>query len=217
MREYTPWVRSRSACRKDLVVLVLLLTREGRWQFVHDGVLFAELNEMLQQELAEDGYAGVEIRRTPMRTEIIIRATRTREVLGEKGQRIRELTSAVQKRFGFAEGTVEMFAERVMNRGLSAMAQAESLKFKLLGGLQVRRACYGVIRTVMESGALGIEVIVSGKARVQRAKSMKFKSGFLITTGNPAKMFIDKATRHCMMKQGEHLSQYPALIFGSTQ
>jgi len=92
---------------------------------------------MLQKELAEDGYAGVEIRRTPMRTEIIIRATRTREVLGEKGQRIRELTSAVQKRFGFAEGTVEMFAERVMNRGLSAMAQAESLKFKLLGGLQV--------------------------------------------------------------------------------
>ena len=171
-------------------------------QFVHDGVLYAELNEMLQQELAEDGYAGVEIRRTPMRTEIIIRATRTREVLGEKGQRIRELTSAVQKRFGFAENTVEMFAERVMNRGLSAMAQAESLKFKLLGGLQVRRACYGVIRTVMESGALGIEVIVSGKARVQRAKSMKFKSGFLITTGNPAKMFIDKATRHCMMKQG---------------
>ena len=54
----------------------------------------------------------------------------------------------------------------------------------------------------MEAGALGIEVIVSGKARVQRAKSMKFKSGFLITTGNPAKMFIDKATRHCMMKQG---------------
>jgi len=34
-------------------------------QFVHDGVLYAELNEMLQKELAEDGYAGVEIRRTP--------------------------------------------------------------------------------------------------------------------------------------------------------
>ena len=44
---------------------------------------------------------------------------------------------AVQKRFGFPEGSVEMFAERVHNRGLSAMAQAESLKYKLLGGLQV--------------------------------------------------------------------------------
>jgi hypothetical protein len=48
-----------------------------------------------------------------MRTEIIIRATRTQNVLGEKGRRIRELTSLVQKRFGFAEGSVELYAEKV--------------------------------------------------------------------------------------------------------
>lgn len=34
----------------------------------------------------------------PLRTEIIIRATRTQNVLGEKGQRIRELTTVIQKR-----------------------------------------------------------------------------------------------------------------------
>jgi ribosomal protein S3 len=39
----------------------------------------------------------------------------------------------------------------------------------------VCRACYGVLRFVMESGAKGCEVIVSGKLRAQRAKSMKFK------------------------------------------
>jgi ribosomal protein uS3 len=175
---------------------------------VQDGVLFAELNEMLMHELAEDGYSGVEIRRTPMRTEIIIRATRTREVLGEKGQRIRELTSCVQKRFGFPEGTVEMFAERVHNRGLSAMAQAESLKFKLIGGLQVRRACYGVIRFVMESGALGVEVMVSGKARVQRAKTMKFKSGFLITTGRPAQVLATRTLAPCFTSLSPSLSHF---------
>ena len=52
-------------------------------QFVQDGVFYAELNELLQRELAEDGYAGVEVRVTPMRTEIIIRATRTQNVLGK--------------------------------------------------------------------------------------------------------------------------------------
>lgn len=36
--------------------------------------------------------------------------------------------------------------------------QAESLKYKLLGGLAVRRACYGVLRFIMESGAKGAEV-----------------------------------------------------------
>lgn len=56
------------------------------------------LVQLLTQELAEEGYAGVEVRVTPLRTEIIISATRPQNVLGEKGQRIRELTSVVQKR-----------------------------------------------------------------------------------------------------------------------
>lgn len=51
------------------------------------------------------------MRVTPIRTEIIILATRTQNVLGEKGRRIRELTSVVQKRFGFPEGTVEVLVE----------------------------------------------------------------------------------------------------------
>jgi hypothetical protein len=46
-------------------------------------VFYAELNELLTRELAEDGYSGVEVRVTPIRTEIIIRATRTQSVLGE--------------------------------------------------------------------------------------------------------------------------------------
>ena len=52
-------------------------------QAVADGVFKAELNELLVRELAEDGYSGVEVRRTSTRTEIIIRATRTQKVLGE--------------------------------------------------------------------------------------------------------------------------------------
>ena len=48
-----------------------------------DGVFYAELNELLTRELAEHGYSGVEVRVTPIRTEIIIRATRTQNVLGE--------------------------------------------------------------------------------------------------------------------------------------
>ena len=55
------------------------------------------------------------------------------------GRRIRELTSVVQKRFKFPEGSVELYAEKVANRGLCAIAQAESLRYKLLGGLAVRR------------------------------------------------------------------------------
>jgi len=171
-------------------------------KFVADGVFYAELNELLTRELAEDGYAGVEVRTTPHRTEIIIRATKTQNVLGEKGQRIRVLTSVVQKRFEFADGAVELYAERVQNRGLCAQAQAESLKFKLLAGLAVRRACYGVVRFVMEASAKGCEVIVSGKLRGQRAKAMKFGDGYMIKTGHAGQVYTDIAVRHVLMRQG---------------
>uniref|UniRef100_A0A8C4GIX3 Ribosomal protein S3 n=1 Tax=Dicentrarchus labrax TaxID=13489 RepID=A0A8C4GIX3_DICLA len=87
-------------------------------KFVSDGIFKAELNEFLTRELAEDGYSGVEVRVTPTRTEIIILATRTQNVLGEKGRRIRELTAVVQKRFGFPEGSVELYAEKVATRGV---------------------------------------------------------------------------------------------------
>merc|ERR1711943_27712 len=171
-------------------------------KFVADGVFYAELNELLIRELAEDGYSGVEVRQTPARHEIIIRATRTQNVLGERGRRIRELTSVVQKRFNFPAGSVELYAEKVLNRGLCSVAQAESLRFKLLGGLAVHRACYGVLRFVMESGALGCEVIVSGKLRAQRAKAMKFEDGYMIKAGNPCRNFIDSAVRHVLLRQG---------------
>lgn len=171
-------------------------------KFVADGVFYAELNELLIAELAEDGYAGVEVRTTPHRTELIIKATRTQNVLGENNRRIRELTSVVQKRFEFADGAVELYAERVQNRGLCAQAQAESLKYKLLGGLPVRRACYGVVRFVMEATAKGCEVIVTGKLRGQRAKAMKFGDGYMIKTGHAGEVYSDVAVRHVLMRQG---------------
>lgn len=179
-----------------------LLRVNKKRKFVADGVFYAELNDLLTRELADDGFAGVEVRVTPTRTEIIIRATRTKKVLGEKGQRIRELTSVIQKRFGFREGSVELFAERVNNRGLCAMAQAESLKFKLLEGLAVRRACYGVLRFVMESGARGCEVRVGGKLRSQRAKGMKFRDGYMIQSGYPCSIYKDVAKKTLLMRAG---------------
>merc|ERR1712157_595381 len=117
------------------------------------------------------------------------------------GRRIRELTAVVQKRYGFPESSVELFAERVENRAACAMAQAESLRYKLIGGLAVRRACYGVVRFIMENGAKGCEVIISGKLRAQRAKAMKFKDGYLISTGEPKKHYISEAVRHVAMRQ----------------
>lgn len=69
-------------------------------------------------------------------------------------------------------------------------------------GLAVRRACYGVLRFIMESGARGCEVVVSGKLRGQRAKSMKFVDGLMIHSGDPCNDYVNTATRHVLLRQG---------------
>jgi ribosomal protein S3 len=69
--------------------------------------------------------------------------------------------------------------------------------------LMFHRACYGVLRFIMESGAKGCEVIVSGKLRGQRAKSMKFVDGLMIHSGDPMNDYVDQAVRHVLLRQGK--------------
>lgn len=57
-----------------------------------------------------------------------------------------QLTSLITHRYKFPADSVSLYAAKVQSRGLSAVAQCESLRYKLLNGLAVRRACYGVLR-----------------------------------------------------------------------
>jgi hypothetical protein len=59
-----------------------------------------------------------------------------------------------------------------------------------------------VLRFVMEQGAKGCEVIVSGKLRAARAKSMKFKDGYMVSSGHPKTIYVDGAVRHVLLRQG---------------
>jgi len=74
------------------------------------------------------------------------------------------------------------------------------------------RACYGVLRFIMESGAKGCEIIVSGKLRGQRAKSMKFLDGLMIHSGDPMNDFVDQAVRHVLLRQGKYSHHHASLI-----
>merc|ERR1711913_255073 len=141
-------------------------------KFVADGVFHAELHEFLGRALAEAGYGGMEVRSSEAKTDITVKVVKKEEAAGNKDQKCNELESLIQKRFGFEEGHVSIKFDPIRN-------------------------------TVMKfGGAIGCEVIVSGKMRVQRAKVMKYKGGYLISTGNPKEEFIDTAIRHVFFKQG---------------
>ena len=68
----------------------------------------------------------------------------------------------------------------------------------------------------MESGAKGCEVVVSGKLRGQRAKSMKFVDGLMIHSGDPTTHYIDKAVTHVLLRQGWCFSTNHKSMFNTT-
>merc|ERR1711904_431585 len=88
------------------------------------------------------------------------------------------------------------------DRAFDASANCEALKFKLLTGSPVRMAVNNIMGNVMRRGAVGCTIIVGGKVRGQRAKAQKYTAGYLISTGQPKKEFVDEAMRHVNMRQG---------------
>jgi small subunit ribosomal protein S3 len=54
----------------------------------------------------------------------------------------------------------------------------------------------------MEAGALGAEIIISGKLRTERARYEKFKAGYLPKCGDPAMKYMRKAEVHVQLKPG---------------
>jgi small subunit ribosomal protein S3e len=153
-----------------------------------------------------DGYAGIEVRATSMSTEIRVKATKTKEILEKSARKVRELKSLIEKRYNFndVDNKVELAIKPLpYDKNLCAAAQAENLKYKLLGGTPVRLAANNILASVMKrGGATGCEIIISGKVRGQRAKAQKYKAGYIVSTGQPKLEFVDMAVRHVELRQG---------------
>jgi small subunit ribosomal protein S3 len=54
----------------------------------------------------------------------------------------------------------------------------------------------------MDAGALGVEIVVSGKLRTERARFEKFRAGYFPRCGEPALRFMRKAEVHVQLKPG---------------
>jgi small subunit ribosomal protein S3e len=138
-------------------------------KFVADGVFQAELNELLIRTLGIEGYAGIEVRTTNMSTEIRVRAAQCQDILNKATLKVKEIKSLIEKRYNFndEDNKVELSIKPLpYDKNLSASANAEKLKYGLLNGVPVRMAANNILGTVMRrGGAIGCEVIISGKIR----------------------------------------------------
>jgi small subunit ribosomal protein S3 len=158
------------------------------------------IDEFLASELNAAGYGGVEIRKMPMKTEVVIHASRPGVVIGRRGAKIRELTYVLENEFGIEN--VQLEVSEIENPWLDAAVMASRLARQLERGVRFRRMAYWILRRVMRAGAVGCEIIVKGKLSSRRARYQKFKQGTIAKTGEPADVFVDHANDLAVLKPG---------------
>ena len=140
-----------------------------------------------------------------MTTEIRVRVANADTFVKDGARKIREIKSVIEKRYNFndEDNKVEVVVKPLdYDRAFDSQFQCEVLKFKLLSGNPVRMAVNNILNNVMRRGAIGCTIMVGGKVRGQRAKAQKYCAGYLISTGQPKKEFVDEAMRHVNMRQG---------------
>ncbi|KAM0674299.1 40S ribosomal protein S3 [Gurleya vavrai] len=172
-------------------------------RFVNFGLIYAELNEYFSKEFQDDGYSGCEIKHHNLPVQIILKISKpAQDVIGSEKNRIKQIRALVAKRMELNTSSVEILIEMIKRKGLCPITQAEGIRSKLLLGMTVRRAVNGAMKAVKEDGGQGAEIIISGKTKGQRARSMKFVEGLIIHSGMPKQEYMRQAMSSVLLKQG---------------
>ena len=169
-------------------------------KFVEDGFTKALVHEFLSKELSRAGYGGMIMNRTPMGIQITVYAEKPGMVIGKGGKLIRKLTRDLDRNFRLDNPQIDV--QDVGKAELNAQVVANRLASSLERGWYFRKAGQTTLRRVMESGALGCEIIMSGKVTGPRSRVEKFLSGYVKHSGKPSQEIVDHGYAVAVKKLG---------------
>jgi small subunit ribosomal protein S3 len=168
--------------------------------FITESVKRTEIDEFLQKKLERAGYGGVTISKTPLGTHIVIYAMRPGLVIGRGGETIRDLAGVLEEKFKVPNPQISVSEIEIPE--LNAYVVGCRVASALQRGVHFRRAGFWSLNQVMEAGALGAEIVISGKLRTERARFEKFRAGYLVKCGDPSLTYMQKAEVHVQLKPG---------------
>jgi small subunit ribosomal protein S3 len=161
---------------------------------------YAELDEYLEGQLKEAGYAGVDVQRNPVGTRITVFVTRPGLAIGRRGTGIKELTERVAQKFNLPNPQIAV--SEVEKPELNPRIMAQRTAQIVARGTAFRRAANWTMTTIMEAGAMGCEIGVAGKLRSDRAHKEKYRMGVVPKSGETADEIVRSATTDVLLKLG---------------
>jgi small subunit ribosomal protein S3 len=159
------------------------------------------VKEYVKSELGKGRISNVSIEYTPIGEKIIIATSKPGLVIGRRGEKVDLLTKTLKKRFKLDNPHIEI--KEITEPKLDAQLVADEIALLLerRGSLKFKVIAYRTLTDIMKTGALGTEIVLSGKLPSDRARTWRFTQGYLKKTGDPSKV-VDKAQSQARTLQG---------------
>lgn len=151
-----------------------------------------DVKEYIKNELGKGRISAVSIEYTPVGERIVVETSRPGFVIGRRGEKIDELTRVLKKRFKLDNPHIEIREIKEPRLNAQLVADDIALSLERQGSLKFKVIAYKMLQEIMKSGALGAEIVLSGRLPSERARSWRFAQGYLKKTGDPAKV-VDRA------------------------
>ncbi|MCC7575062.1 30S ribosomal protein S3 [Candidatus Woesearchaeota archaeon] len=171
-------------------------------KFVSQNMKEFLVKDYLFKELSRVGLSNVTLQRTPLGEKVIISASRPGLVVGKGGSNIARLTKELQTRFELENPQIEI--EEVTDPRGNAAITAEMIANSLerFGSARFKGVGHKAISSVIDSGSLGVEILISGKIPSSRAKTWRFYQGYLKKCGDIAVSGVDESKQVAKLKTG---------------
>jgi len=158
------------------------------------------VREYLLKETEGAGFGGLLFNRTPEGTKVTLSAEQVGRVIGRRGKVIHELQRRLQEDFNLTNPQLEV--EEIEDSRINAQIMASRLASSLERGWFFRRAGHSTVQNIMDAGARGCIVILSGKITGARHRVEKFQKGHIKYCGETALQLMDVGFSTAVKKLG---------------
>jgi small subunit ribosomal protein S3 len=142
------------------------------------------VKEFIKREFGKGKVSSVKVEYTPVGEKVIISTHKPGLIIGKKGETIERLTETLKKRFKMENPHVDI--AEIAKPGLDAQLVADdiALAIERFGSMRFKAIAYKALMKIKSAGALGAELVMSGRLPSERAKTWRFKYGYLRKTGD---------------------------------
>ena len=171
-------------------------------KFVSESMKEFRIKEFVASHLSRVGLSDVKLQRTPLGEKIVVSASRPGLVVGRAGSNIQKLTRELKASFQLENPQIEIEEIKEINLDPNIVAESIASSMERFGTKQFKGAGYRALRNVMDAGALGVEILISGKVPSQRSKTWRFYEGYLKKCGDIAITGVNVAFKTAFLKTG---------------